>query len=109
MSEPAKPPDPRVVDDAHRLAQAGASREMILLFLRENGFNKIDSIKTIRTLYGLTMQDAKEVVDNSDAWSDRFYADQKLHETAMQALQDMVAENPDEIQIKFTEPDETES
>lgn len=102
VGEQAKQPDPQVVADARRLAEAGTDREMILVFLREKGFNKIDSIKTVRVLYGLTMPEAKELIDYSKAWSDRFDSDMRFRETAMQALRDLA----DEDHITFTESDE---
>ena len=110
MLQQPKPPGPETIADANRLLLAGAAQETILVFLREKGFNKIDSIKTIRTLYGLSMPEAKELIDHSAAWSDRFYSDKQLRETAMQALRDIAAENandPNELKIEFLEQDET--
>jgi len=49
-----------VISDAHRLAAAGADCETILVFLRERKFDKIDSIKTIRLLYNLSMSAEKD-------------------------------------------------
>jgi hypothetical protein len=80
-----------IIDDAHRLAGGGASVEMILVFLRERGAGKIDSIKVIRALYGKTMPEAKEIVDYSSAWSDRFQRDMEFRETSWRALRDIAA------------------
>jgi hypothetical protein len=112
MLQSPKPPNPETIADAHLLVRAGADKETILVFLREKGFNKIDSIKTIRTLYGLSMPDSKELIDHSAAWSDRFDSDMQLRETAMRALRDIAASNandPNELKITFVDPDETES
>ena len=111
MSNSVRQPDPEVMADARRLAAAGAKLEMVLVFLREKGFNKIDSIKTIRPLYGFSMHEAKDVIDSSAAWSDHFYSDMQLRETALRALRDIAAENakdPNALKITFTEPDEPE-
>jgi|SRR5580658_1002308 ribosomal protein L7/L12 len=89
--QPAKSPDPNVVADAHRLASAGADVEMILFFLREKKFNKIDCIKVLRAEYAMSMAEAKEAVDQSVHWSDHFYSDVKLRETAWKALRDIAA------------------
>ena len=86
MLQRVKDPDPEVVADARRLATVGADRETILVFLRDRKFNKIDSIKVMRALYGLSMPEAKDLVDHSAAWSDRFYSDMQLRETASKAL-----------------------
>jgi ribosomal protein L7/L12 len=93
--QPAKSPDPNVVADAHRLASAGADVETILFFLREKKFNKIDCIKVLRAEYSMTMVEAKEAVDQSVSWSDQFYRDVQLRETAWKALRDIAAsQNP---------------
>lgn len=110
MLEQPKPPDPEVVSDAHRLAAVGADRETVLLFLRDNGFAKIDSIKTIRGLYGLSMPEAKDLIDQSAAWSDRFHADMEFRKTAERAFRDLAASNdPSLPRIEFTEPEDPDS
>ena len=110
MLEQPKPPDPEIVADAHRLAAAGADRETILVFLRDKGFNKIDSIKTLRGLYGLSMPEAKDLIDHSAAWSDRFEYDMELRETAWRALRELAASNdPTLPTIELPEPDESDS
>jgi hypothetical protein len=104
-----EPPDPEVISDARRLAAAGANREMILVFLRDRGFNKIDSIKTVRPLYSLSVAEAKDLVDCSAAWSDRFDSDIEFRKTALRALRDLAAESandPTMPKITFTEPDD---
>ena len=93
MLEPAKPLDMEIVADAHRLAAAGADSETILVFLRERQFDKIDSVKTTRMLYGLSMPEAKDVIDHSVAWSDRYHSDMQLRKTAMRVLRNMAAEH----------------
>jgi len=111
LGEP-KPPDPETIADAHRLAAAGADGETILVFLRDRKFDKIDSIKTIRLLSDLSMPEAKDLVDRSVAWSDRFYSDMEFRERAMRALRDIAAanaKNPNAIKIRFTEPDEADN
>src|SRR6266536_760843 len=109
MLEQPKPPNPEVVADARRLAAVGADRETILVFLRVRGFNKIDSIKTIRRLYGLSMPEAKDLIDHSAAWSDRFDHDMAFRETALRALRDLAAsKDPRLPRIIFDERDDEE-
>ena len=111
MTNGVKQPDPGIIVDAHKLAAAGADRVTVLVFLRDKGFNKIDSIKTIRPLYGLSMPEAKDLVDHSAAWSDRFYSDMQLREAALRALRDIAAESakdPNALKITLTEPDQDE-
>ena len=80
-----------VVADASRLIGGGAELEMILLFLREKRFDKIDSINAIRTLYGKAMPEAKEIVDHSDTWTDRFHTDMEFRENGWKALREIAA------------------
>ena len=111
MLEPPKPPDQEVIADAHRLAAAGADSETLLIFLRERKFDKIDSIKTIRLLYNLSMSEAKDLIDRSAAWSDRFHRDMKLRETALKVLRDLAAEranDPNAPKITIREPEDSD-
>ena len=39
------------------------------------------------------MPEAKDLIDHSSAWSDRFQSDMKFRETALQVLRDLVAES----------------
>jgi hypothetical protein len=104
MLEQPKPPNPDVVADARRLEAVGADRETILVFLRDRGLNKIDSIKTIRGLYGLSMPEAKDLIDQSAAWSDRFDHDMEFRKTAIKALRDLAAsKDPSLPNIVFDE------
>lgn len=77
MFKRPKPRDPEVIADVRRLAQGGADRETILVFLRDKGFDKIDSTDTVQELYTLSVAEAKDLVHRSAAWSDRFYSDMK--------------------------------
>ena len=110
MLQQPKPPDPEIVSDAHRLAAAGADAETILVFLRDKGFDKIDSIKTVRGLYNLSMPQAKDLIDHSAAWSDRFDRDMEFRETAMRALRDLAAsKDPSLPRIELPEHEEPDS
>ena len=71
--------------DARKLIAAGADKEMIVLFLRDKGLNKIASIRAIRALFTNSTSEAKTLVDESKAWSDRFYSDLDLRDKARQA------------------------
>lgn len=107
--QPPKSPDPSIVADAHRLASAGADVEMILFFLRERKFNKIDCIKVLRAEYPMSMVEAKEAVDQSVSWSDHFYSDVQLRETAWKALRDIAAsQDPSLPRIVIGERDDEE-
>lgn len=107
MPEHAKTPDQEVITDAHRLAAAGADCETILIFLRERKFDKIDSIKTFRLLYNLSMSEAKDLIDHSAAWSDRFQHDMEFRRAAIRALRDLAAsKDPGLPKIEFTEPED---
>ena len=98
-----------VVEDAKRLITAGANAEMILLFFREKGFDKIDSIRSLRIFYGMTMSEAKTFIDNSQTWSDRFYSDQALHNKARRALLELATFGDASLpRIELTDFDKTD-
>jgi hypothetical protein len=99
-----------ILQNAQRLIAAGANYETILFYFRENGFDKIDSIQAIRALYKKPFPEAKQLVHESETWSDRFDQDNELRETAMRALRDIAASNagdPNALKITIVEPDES--
>jgi ribosomal protein L7/L12 len=83
--------DPEILEDGKRLHQAGAGRELLLVFFRDRGFDKIDSIRAIQSLLGVKFADAKDLVDLSQAWSDRYESDAELKEVARKALRQLAA------------------
>ena len=98
-----------IINDARRLAAGGASVEMILMFFRERGFDKIDSIKAIRAVRGVSTAEAKNTVDGSETWSDRFNHDMEFRETAWEALREIAAsQDPSLPKITFDERDHEE-
>ena len=92
---------PEVLSDARKLISAGADTELILVFLRDRGLDKIDSNFALRELFGATTSEAKNLIDLSEAWSDRFYSDMQLRETARQALRQLAAENDPDFKIQI--------
>jgi ribosomal protein L7/L12 len=89
--------DQAVLEDARKLMNAGADFELTLLFLRDRGFDQIDSINTIRTLTGKSLPEAKELIHTSKAWSDRFYSVQDLHDKARKALLELAASGENDL------------
>jgi ribosomal protein L7/L12 len=83
--------DPATLEDGKKLLQAGADRELLLVFLRDRGFDKIDSIRAVQSLLGIRFADAKNLVDLSQAWSDRYESDAELKEVARKALRQLAA------------------
>jgi hypothetical protein len=83
--------DQVVLEDARKLMNAGADVELILLFLRDRGFDQIDSIIAIRTLMGKSNAEAKKLIHASKAWSDRFYTVRDLHDKARKAVLELAA------------------
>jgi ribosomal protein L7/L12 len=79
---------------------------MIVVFLRERGFDKIDSIRTVRLLYDMPMPEAKNMIEQSAAWSDRYAHDAHFRDAAIQAIHDLAASNdPSWPKIEFINPD----
>lgn len=54
--------------------------------LRQAGFNEIDCIKAMRTLFGMSLGEAKEIVERSDTWRDRRELHQSLRDEAIREL-----------------------
>jgi ribosomal protein L7/L12 len=97
MTGEPKPLNPDTLVEAERLAREGSDREVILTFLRAKHFDKIDSIRTVRHLYGLSSQEAKDLIDKSATWSDRYEIDTAFHEMADRVFREIVASNDPDL------------
>jgi hypothetical protein len=89
--------DQETLQDARKLLQAGADVELILVFLRDRGFHKIESNYALRELLGMEPPDAKNLIDLSKAWSDNFYSDLRLREAAREALRQLATSKPPDL------------
>ena len=87
----------RIVDEAAKLHQAGADVELLLVFLRERGFGQIDCIQALRRVSGLSLNDAKCVVDGSRTWSDQNANVQAIRKAALDALFELIRENDPDL------------
>lgn len=81
--------DPEIIERGRKLLHAGADQELLLVFFRDRGFDKVDSIRALKSLYGIEFPDAKNRVDLSQAWSDRYKSDAELKEVARKALRQL--------------------
>jgi ribosomal protein L7/L12 len=78
-----------IASDAGRLIHSGAGHEIVLGFLRERGFNKLDSMKALISVTGMSLGDAKNIVHHSRAWQDSFARDEEFHASLLKAVQSL--------------------
>ena len=94
------------LNDASKHLQKGGDLEVLLFELRKRGADKIDSLKVLKTAMGLSMPQAKSLVDRSDTWSDRYAQDQAFHQMARDVALKLSAESSDvEVKIEELSPD----
>jgi len=60
--------------------------ESVLQYLRQNGCTKVDSMRVIIELRGLTSDDAKRIVHFSKTWEDVRKRDEELHDRMLRDL-----------------------
>ena len=65
----------------------GGTVEDAVFFLRRAGFWKMDSLMILRQLEGMTLPEAKTAIHLSPTWSDRYEADEALHDQVEAALE----------------------
>ncbi len=73
--------------DAQRLAEAGASHELVIGVLAKGGLSRMDSIKLLSELTGMPLLAAKDAVQSSRAWQHTFARDAAFHAEIAAALQ----------------------
>ena len=92
--------------DASAHLQTGGDLEVLLFELRRRGADKIDSIKVLKSVMGVSILQAKSLVDRSGTWSDRYAQDQAFHQMARDVASKLSAENSDvELKIGERSPD----
>ena len=69
------------------MRENGSSIEDILVELRQQGFDQIDTIKALYEEEGMSLADAKELVDRSFAWRDVWAANDRLRQMAGEAME----------------------
>jgi 3-deoxy-D-manno-octulosonic-acid transferase len=62
--------DPKIQAEVVKLKTDGAGPDVVLRFLGRKGFDKLQAIATLRTLYGFGLLEAKTSVERSEAWSE---------------------------------------
>ncbi len=65
----------------------GHDVETILDFLRRNGATKIESIRVLVELLGISNSEAKLAVHHSDTWRDTRKADERLHNQLKRSIE----------------------
>ena len=95
--------EPEIFEDACKLMRGGADYQTVLVFLRERGLDKIDSIKILRKLLEKTTLEAKTLVDESHAWSDRYEFDQELRAVAREAIRRLASEKSETPKLEYYE------
>ena len=54
--------------------------DVVLRYLREKGFSKLDSIKALREFCGLSLDEAKRKASLSEVWADTLDQTAQLHD-----------------------------
>ena len=86
---------PALVDLARSMLGRGADLEEVLEALRERSPSIIQSMKVVRDVMGLPMNEAKDLVHHSRTWSDMRDEHSTFHEQAEAAMQAHPTQNPD--------------
>jgi hypothetical protein len=73
---------PEMLAEARRMLKEGSDLDEILRALRQRCPSIIQSIKVVRDLKGMPLGEAKELVHNSEAWSDVADSHSELHDRA---------------------------
>jgi ribosomal protein L7/L12 len=68
-----------LVARAREMLSHGGNVEEVLSLLRHSGCSKVESIKLLKDVAGLNLDEAKRQVHLSETWRDRREADDELH------------------------------
>lgn len=77
----------RVLSEARQRAAGGEDLDATIAFMRREGFWIIPCIKAVRTLRGVSLGEAKDLVHLSPAFADQREAHDAFHDVAEQSLE----------------------
>jgi hypothetical protein len=75
---------------ALQLRREGHGLDDVLGRLRADGADVSESLKVIRSIEGVSLGQAKEIVDASTTWADRFSSNDEMRAVAIEAIQEDV-------------------
>jgi len=78
-----------LIETCRSMLKSDNSTESILSFLKESGCSKIDSMRVLMELMGLSLGEAKQVVHLSEAWRDTRDSDDRFHESLQRVAEDI--------------------
>ena len=74
--------------DCHALLESDAPLEDVLTFMRDGGASRIESMRLLIDLKGLSLADAKTTVHSSQTWSDLRASAEEFHEALERVLRE---------------------
>lgn len=63
--------------------------DSVLRHLRENGFSKLESIKALRELCGISLGEAKRKASLSEVWADTLDDSNRLHDAFLEGASEI--------------------
>lgn len=78
--------DPQTLSETQAMIATHRDIHDAIAFMRTRRFSKIDCIKTLREVAGISLHDGKNLVHLSPAWADRYTADEAFHDAAEKAV-----------------------
>ena len=76
-----------IIKRCRKMISDGESAEAMLRVLRNEGFSKVQSIKTLAEIKNISINESKKTVHGSDTWSDARQKDEDLHRYIGDALE----------------------
>ena len=95
--------DPNILRRCHELLSQGATMEELIAMLRESGCMKMESIKMMRTVTGMSLREAKAAVHLSETWADVRESHDRIHDQLCDALIELGEEEGAEVDIEMDE------
>jgi ribosomal protein L7/L12 len=78
-----------LIEACRPMLTSGNNTESVLTFLKESGCSKIESMRVLIELMGLSLGEAKQVVHLSEAWRDTRDRDDSFHESLQRLAERM--------------------
>ncbi|HEX5443440.1 MAG TPA: hypothetical protein VFW87_06415 [Pirellulales bacterium] len=84
-------------EELEEALRSGTSRTELIGHMKTRGFSILEAIKATRSLFGVSLGEAKQLVANHAAWTDIASSAAPMHEEVIRAFEDAESQDRNEV------------
>lgn len=81
--------DNELTEKLNNMLTESADKEVVIKFLRESNYSKAESIGIVKKTFGISYDEAQDIIHNSQTWSDVKERDAKINNEFFDILEEL--------------------